>query len=274
MELLISTNIENIRKVANRNVDITTSVESAKILLKTKKYDKVIADIDITGLDTNTEVTSLKNYLKSTKTTNIKIYKQKVISIYSAKGGIGKTTLAKKIAESLSESLKVLIIDINFADGGSDLSYMLELPVIPHIGMYLKNRSKKGFIDNIVKYKDNIYVMQAPPNIKLIEGITPKDIIDIINYARGEFDIILIDLPNEQNMLIRTVLDQSSQIIVLSMGYAGELKRIKEILNGLNYTIIFKQPVQGYKELADILNKPYIKINDFNNVSYIIKQIL
>jgi len=153
------------------------------------------------------------------------------------------------------------------------LSYMLNLPVIPHVGMYLKDKSKKGFMENLVQYKDNIFVMQTPPKINLIDDMTDKDIIDIITYARSEFDIILLDLPNSRNSFVMTALEQSTKIVVLSLGYPSELKRIKENLNGLNYIVIFKKPVHGYREIADTLNMPYIKVNDLD-VSSILPKIL
>lgn len=272
MKLLVSTNVENIKKLKEKNIDVALSKTSAQLKLDTKKYDTVIKDnIDIRELNFN-NVIDIKDYAKDFKT-DIKPFKQEVISVYSQKGGLGKTTLVKKFSESFQKTLKVLIIDLNFSDGGSDLSYMLNLPVIPHLGMYLKDRSKKSFIENLVKYKDNIYVMQSPPKINLIDDITDKDIIDIITYARSEFDIILLDLPNSKNSFVMTALEQSTRIVVLSSGYPSELKRIKENLNGLNYVVVFKKPVQGYSEIADTLNMPYIKVNDLD-VSFILPKIL
>lgn len=273
MKLLVSTNVENIKKLKEKDIDVALSKTSAQLKLDTKKYDTVIKDnIDIRELNFN-NVIDIKDYAKDFKT-DIKPFKQEVISVYSQKGGIGRTTLIKELAENFQKILKVLVIDLNFSDGGSDLSYMFNLPVIPHIGMYLKNKGKKGFEENIVHYKDNIYVMQSPPKIDLVKDMTAKDIIDVISYARAEFDIILLDLPNNQNPVVTAALEQSTRIAVISLGYPSELKRIKESLNGLNYTIVFKKPKPGYKEFANELNVPYIKVNDLNNISYILNQLL
>jgi cellulose biosynthesis protein BcsQ len=273
MKLLVSTDAENIKKLKEKNIDIALSKTSAQLKLNTRKYDTVIKDnIDIRELNFD-NVIDIKDYIKDYKT-DIKPFKQEIISVYSQKGGLGKTTLVKKFSESFPKVLKVLIIDLNFSDGGSDLSYMLNLPVIPHIGTYLKERSKKSFIENLVHYKDNIYVMQSPPKISLINDMTEKDIADIITIARSEFDIILLDLPNNKNSFVMTALEQSTKIVVLSSGYPSELKRIKENLNGLNYVVVFKKPVRGYSEIADTLNMPYIKVNDFIDSSYILSQVL
>ncbi|GAH11706.1 unnamed protein product, partial [marine sediment metagenome] len=66
------------------------------------------------------------------KETGYKILVQNVISIYSAQGGVGRTSTAIHLAKLLNK-LGVLLIDLNFAEGPSDISLYLQLPKLPHL---------------------------------------------------------------------------------------------------------------------------------------------
>jgi hypothetical protein len=75
--------------------------------------------------------------------------KKEIIAVWSVKGGVGKTTLVKNLAESIDK--KVLIIDLNFYDGRADLSHMLNLPVIPLCFAIIKYKLlKKIFATSVI----------------------------------------------------------------------------------------------------------------------------
>lgn len=259
MELLLSTNINNIRLLKDKNILVAASEESARILLKAHKIDRIIED-NIRISNTDIPVVNIKEYKYAGKIK--KILRQEVVSVCSSKGGLGKTSLVKAMADILPE--KTLIIDMNCQDGGSDLSFEFDLPLLPHLGTYLKDRTKKGFLQNIIKYKDNIYVLQAPPKKSLAENISEKDVAALLSFARSEFDIVLIDMPNILTDTLKMALSLSTRILVLSKGLSSEMKRIKENFNDLDIDIIFVKPEQGYKKLADMLDIPYIKVNDIH----------
>jgi hypothetical protein len=288
MELLISTNVNNIKKVYKKDLVVTTSVTSAAILLEKHNYDTLVYDDEdispLLGLASrkNVKVLSYGEYLSTGSTISKisttlrktlakeritkRVYKQGIISIWSVKGGIGRTTLAKSMAEALPKDINVLILDLNFRDGGSDLSYMMRLPVLPHMGMYLKTRTKDAFQANLVEFRHNIYVMQTPPRLTLLNGITPDDIKQMIDYARTMFDIVIIDLPNEDNDFVRAALDMSTKIIMLTSASEGEIRRIMENCRDYDYTLLVTKPVgRLWRTLVGQLNAPVVQIDELDS---------
>jgi hypothetical protein len=71
-------------------------------------------------------------------------------------------------------------------------------------------------------------------------------------------------MPNILTDTLKMALSLSTRILVLSKGLSSEMKRIKENFNDLDIDIIFVKPEQGYKKLADMLDIPYIKVNDIH----------
>ena len=246
INLLISNNIKTIQEVKEiEPCDVALSIESALIRSKYKRYSLVIVD----GIDVSkyfNETISSKNYLKKTVTTKgIKIIKQKIIAVWSVKGGTGKTTAVKKIAESFDQNINVLIIDLNFQDGGSDLSYMLELPVIPHMGMWFKDKTKENFLKSLIQYKQNVFVLQAPPKRNMVQHVDKQDIDELVRYARQDFDVIVFDLPNDYNETVEAVLENATKKIIISSGLVSEAKRIKEI--NQDFVVIINSANKSWK---------------------------
>ena len=58
--------------------------------------------------------------IKDDETFNIKTIKQKIVTVFRAKGGVGSTTIAVFLA-FIVNTIKTLIIDLNFNEGCSDL---------------------------------------------------------------------------------------------------------------------------------------------------------
>lgn len=231
LNLLVSNNMQTVQKVREyESCDVALSFTSALIKIKNKRYNKIIIDnidIQVPG------AVSVRDYLREKvgSTSDVKVFKQKIIAVWSVKGGAGKTTTVKRIAELFNKNIKVLIIDLNFQDGGSDLSYMLELPVIPHIGMWFKEKTEQGFLNALIQYKSNIFILQAPPKRNLVPHIDKQDIETLIKYARKNFDVIIFDLPNEYSKVVESVFENATKRIIVSTGLISEAKRIKE-LNG------------------------------------------
>lgn len=232
LKLLISNNpqtIAEIRKI--EKCDVALSVESAVARAKQKKYDCIITD-GFNVIDMFNNVITVKQYLASmSKSKQTKVRKQEVIAVFSVKGGTGKTTFVKELAENIAEDISVLIIDLNFQDGGSDLSYMLKLPILPHIGTYLKEKehNHETLLKNLCQYKPNVYVLQAPPKVNLVNNIKPENIEEILKLARTKFEIIIFDLPNELNDIVKTAINNATKKVVVSTGLISEAKRISEL---------------------------------------------
>nr|WP_245599020.1 AAA family ATPase [Thermoanaerobacter thermocopriae] len=230
LNLLISNNPKTIEAVKNKEpCDVALSLESALIKAKHKKYDVIISDgFNVSGIFDN--AVNIKDYLKGTADDKkTKVIKQEIISVWSVKGGVGKTTAVKKLMEMLDKNIKILVIDFNFQDGGSDLSFLLDLPVIPHIGVYLKERTKESFFKNLIEYSSNVSILQAPPKLSFVKTITPEDVENIIRFARTAFDVIIFDLPNKVDEIINTVLENSTKKLIVSSGLVSEARRIKEL---------------------------------------------
>jgi len=258
--LIVSNDREYVRKAKEiyEDADVALSIESAEVMLSKKKHDFIVSDLVKDSLG-GCAVKELNGEKRKEK---ILPLKQEVIAVYSFKGGVGKTTLVKTLLESLDKNIKVLVVDLNFRDGGSDLSFMLDLPVLPHIGVWLKERTKESFFENLIEYSSNVSVLQAPPKVSLVRDIKENDVDAVVKFARSKFDIIIFDLPDEFNEIVKSALDNATKIVVLSRGTEGEFARMKEF--PYEFLTVFVRPEKGFKKYVKLLNLRYKVISNFS----------
>ena len=168
-----------------------------------------------------------------------KVVVQEVIAVWGAKGGSGRTVIAANLAHYLKD-FKILLIDLNFCEGPSDLSVYLDLPKTPHIGNFLddpKDR-RKGFLNLLIMPKKSHFsVVQPPPTLGQTEKITCDDIIDLIDQARRLYEILIIDLPSNCAPLTLEAVDMATSTILVTPVHLGSISRLETLQNFINKDI-------------------------------------
>ena len=118
----------------------------------------------------------------------------KVISISSTKGGVGKTTMVTNLAGIYYlMKKKVLIIDADFYSGG--ISAWLDIRNKKDIFMMcdsISNNRYSNIKDYVTSYNSGIDVLASPKDPRAALKIESKYIPMIFEFARREYDIILV----------------------------------------------------------------------------------
>lgn len=164
--------------------------------------------------------------------------KTKVVSVYAAKGGVGKTTIATELAVYLSlvkhgpRQLRVCIVDYNidFGDVRSTLSLDAKGYDLTHWAAEVQELLESGKTpDEIVYNKEDIeswlrvvdecglYVLTAPSsNVDSmeIESESLRIILDNI-IKNGEFDFVICDTGNNTRDSTMIALERADTILML-----------------------------------------------------------
>jgi cellulose biosynthesis protein BcsQ len=98
--------------------------------------------------------------------------------------------------------------------------------------------------------------------VSLVKDISGNDIDTIVKFARSKFDVIIFDLPNEFNEIVKAALDNASKIIVLSQGTKGELARMKEF--PYEFLTVFVKPEKRFKKYVKLLNLKYKVVSNLS----------
>ena len=158
--------------------------------------------------------------------------KGKVITVFSTKGGVGKTILTLNLAGIYHMmDKKVLIMDLDLYSGGVAAS----LNVDPSRDIYnlvddLNNNRYTEFNDYVVKYNDNIDVLSCPVDPRQGGKIDRNYVDTILVNAANRYDVILIDTSHILSDINLTALDKTDEILMVLSNDPIDLKNMKSII--------------------------------------------
>lgn len=157
----------------------------------------------------------------------------KVISVFSVKGGVGKTTTTLNLAGIYCNMGKrVLIIDMDLYSGGIAVSLNIEnsKDIFMMIDSMSNNRFTE-FKDYITTYNNNIDVLACPRDPRCASKISSKFIPTIFDMVKRNYDVILVDTSHVLDEINLTVLDNSYMSLIIVTNDFVDLKNTKSLLS-------------------------------------------
>jgi len=145
----------------------------------------------------------------------------RVFTVFSNKGGIGKTTIAANLAYSLAKitGQRVALVDLNLQLG--DITTFLDVHPsfdISYVVNNLNRLDESFLLSTLEKYKDtNLYVLADPPYLEQAEEITSEQISSVLNILKSVFPYIIVDTSSNFDSKTISCLDLSDNILLVSM---------------------------------------------------------
>lgn len=194
----------------------------------------------------------------------------KIISIFSCKGGVGKTTTTINLAGIYSlMDKKVLIIDLDLNSGGIAVSLNVDAKkTIYNVVDDMSNNRFKDINDYVSKYNDNIYVLSSPKDPRHALKVDSKYIDLVISSCMYKYDIVLIDTSHNLTPITLSALDKSDSTLFMVTNDPVDLKNARSMVaifddtGNTNYKVVFnssKDTGKDYFSLFDV--KTIIKHN-------------
>jgi len=136
-----------------------------------------------------------------------------VVSLFSPKGGVGRTTLAYNLAVALGVDHRVCLIDGSLQF--SDLRGLLRAPsAAPSIVNLPTDRIRDTDLADVVwKDPSGIDVLLAPPRIEMAEMVNVRDIEKALSIIRQVYQVIVIDTRAALSDDVLAFLDASDLIL-------------------------------------------------------------
>lgn len=144
-----------------------------------------------------------------------------IISVFSNKGGIGKTTIAANLALKISEitEKRVCIVDLNLQLG--DITTFLDVNPsfdISYVVTHISRIDESFLLSSLEKYKNKeLYILADPPNVEQAEEISAEDITSVLSMLKEMFAYVIVDTSSSFDIKTLTCLDISDAILLVSM---------------------------------------------------------
>ncbi|MEV0267322.1 AAA family ATPase [Hamadaea sp. NPDC050747] len=157
-----------------------------------------------------------------------------VITVFSAKGGVGKTMTALNLAILLAEGgkRKVCLMDLDLAFG--DVAILTQLAperTIADAVPVADRIDETGFRTLLTPYRSGLDVLLAPVQPALAEDIGRGLISDLIQLARDSFDYVVIDTASVFSEQMLAALDAAHHYLLVTTPEIPALKNTRVVLD-------------------------------------------
>jgi pilus assembly protein CpaE len=121
-----------------------------------------------------------------------------MVSLFSPKGGVGRTTLAYNLAVALAATPGETEHKVCLVDGSlqfSDLRGLLRVPAVaPSIVNLPTDRVRDSDLAEIMwRDPSGIDILLAPPRVEMAEMVTVRDIEKVLGMLRKQYEFVIID---------------------------------------------------------------------------------
>ena len=136
-----------------------------------------------------------------------------VVSLFSPKGGVGRTTLAYNLAVALGASTRSASSTARCSS--RDLRGLLRVPATaPSIVNLPTDRIRESDVDEVVWHDAaGIDVMLAPPRVEMAEMVTVRDVEKALSILRQLYEFVVIDTRAALSDDVLVFLDASDLIL-------------------------------------------------------------
>lgn len=166
----------------------------------------------------------------------------RVITVFSAKGGCGKTTVATNVAAVLAaDKRRVCLVDLDLPFG--DVAIMLQLSLdrtIADAVTMAGHMDEMGVSSIVSTHSSGLDVLVAPLEPADAERVTPSLVTDLLSQLKRMYEVVVVDTPpafTEPVMAALDVTDLYLLVATLDIPAVKNLKLTLEMLEMLNHGV-------------------------------------
>ena len=142
-----------------------------------------------------------------------------VITVFGAKGGIGKTTISSNLSIALAAEAhqSVALVDMDTRFG--DVAITMDIPVeksIADLARNLDNVDRNSLREFLVEHESGVHILPAPTRPSDWRNLTARHIRDCVDVLAQTHDFVVLDTPGTFNEIVAAAIEVGSMILLVT----------------------------------------------------------
>jgi len=176
----------------------------------------------------------------------------KVVTVFSPKGGVGKTTVSVNLALALTEggARRVCLVDLDLAFG--DVAITMQLFPTHSIEQAVGSEDSvdMAMLEGLLtRHHDSLMVLAAPPHPDVRERVSTALVQRVLRTLKESFDYVVVDTAPAFDDITLTALDETDECVIVATLDVPTLKNVKVAMETLEMLDI----ARGHRHL--LLNR-------------------
>jgi len=164
----------------------------------------------------------------------------RVVTVFSAKGGVGKTTIATNLGVYLaSTGSRVLLVDLDLAFGDVAISLQLAPSRSSSDLVAMSGQlDAQGLASAVTRHDSGLDTLCAPEHPTDADGIPPSTTAQLLRVAQAMYDFVIVDTPpafTEHVLAAFDVTDVSILIATMDIPAVKNLRLVLDTLDQLGF---------------------------------------
>lgn len=142
-----------------------------------------------------------------------------VITVFGAKGGIGKTTISSNLAVALAmdahQSVALVDMDTRFGD----VAITMDIPVersIADLARNLETVDRDSLSDYLVEHESGVRILPAPTRPSDWRNMTASHVRDVVDILAQTHDFVILDTPGTFNEIVAAAIEVGTMILLVT----------------------------------------------------------
>ena len=208
-----------------------------RALVRAGAHDVIPLPLDVTDLETS--LAPLHERVARSQAAN-PVKRGKVVSVIKSVGGVGATMLATQLAVRVAarraagagRDVALLDLDIQFGDAAFQLGLRpaLSLSDLLDAGSRLDGDLLRA---TTTPHPSGLKVIAAPSTMLPLDAMSSEQVIDIIDHAIREYDLVFVDLPTNWSNWSLSLIARSDLVLLVTEVNLSSLNRARRQLEML-----------------------------------------
>ncbi|HEY4535432.1 MAG TPA: AAA family ATPase [Enteractinococcus sp.] len=166
----------------------------------------------------------------------------RVITVVSAKGGVGKTTVATNIAVALATAVPHSTVIVDFDLQFGDVATALGLEPEEHLEDALHSAASGDVIalkSHLTMHDSGLYVMPAPTNPATADTVSGAQTSQLLQMLAKEFQYVVVDTATGLNDHTLGALDETTDPLLLTELSVPGIHGLRKVVDTLSLLQMF-----------------------------------
>jgi pilus assembly protein CpaE len=200
-------------------------------------FREVVASDDLTSLSSACQRSlEISHHLAGMAGGGAPVVDGKVVIVFNAKGGCGKTTISTNLgAYVASTGARVLLVDLDLAFGDVAISLQLRPAVSASDLVAMTGHiDGQGLASVVTKHESGLDTVCAPNHPREADGIPGATVAEMLRVARRTYDYVIVDTPPAFSEHVLVALDMCDLLILIATLDIPAVKNLRLTLETLD----------------------------------------